>query len=233
VNYTEQIAWCKDFFVSMSIEGKTIVKIYGRASGINVMKVMWMAAELNLIFEHIEVGGSFGGTKTPEYLALNPTGTVPTVVDGDHAQWESNSCVRYLADREGATRWYPEDLHARGRANTWMDWAASSLHPQIFILFWQLIRTPERDRDQAAMETARQKLCDFWGILETQLAKYKYVAGEEITIGDIPAAVQAYRWHALDIERPVMPLFDAWYKRITERPAFQENVMLPLVYIGP
>ena len=86
-----------------------MLKIWGRASSSNVQKVLWCCAELDLPFERIDVGGTFGGNRDPEYLALNPNGLVPTVKDGDLIMWESNTICRYLASTRNGERIYPRD----------------------------------------------------------------------------------------------------------------------------
>ena len=72
-----------------------MVRVLGRANSINVQKVMWLAAEIGLDIDRLDVGGAFGGNDKPDYLAKNPTGRVPTLEDGDFVLWESNSIVRY------------------------------------------------------------------------------------------------------------------------------------------
>ena len=76
-----------------------MLKIIGRNTSSNVMKVLWACAELGLDFEREDLGGPFGGNDSPEYQALNPNGLVPTIVEDDFVLWESNSIVRYLAHR--------------------------------------------------------------------------------------------------------------------------------------
>ena len=77
-----------------------MLKILRRKTSSNVQKVLWCCDEIGLPFEREDIGGEFGGNKTPEYLALNPNGLVPTIDDGGYILWESNSCVRYLAGKQ-------------------------------------------------------------------------------------------------------------------------------------
>ncbi|MEK7245201.1 MAG: glutathione S-transferase N-terminal domain-containing protein, partial [Pseudomonadota bacterium] len=78
-----------------------MLKILGRKNSSNVQKVIWACDEMNLPFEREDIGGPFGRNKDPEYLALNPNGTVPTIVEDGFALWESNAIVRYLASTHG------------------------------------------------------------------------------------------------------------------------------------
>ncbi len=78
---------------------------WGRANSSNVMKVIWLLEEMRLPYERQDVGGAFGGTDTPDYLAMNPNGVVPTLVEDGFTLWESNAILRYLAAAtQAATR---------------------------------------------------------------------------------------------------------------------------------
>src|SRR5436190_18899489 len=70
--------------------------IWGRANSVNVQKVLWCLRELDLAYDRIDAGMAFGKNNEPAYLAMNPNGRVPTLVDGDYVLWESNSVMRYL-----------------------------------------------------------------------------------------------------------------------------------------
>ena len=143
-----------------------MLRVWGRNNSINVQKVMWTVGELGLPHERIDVGGAFGGLDTAEYGALNPNRRIPTVEDEDVVVWESNACVRYLAARYGAGRLWPEDVRRRAAADMWMDWQVSTLMPDMTVVFWGLIRTPEAERDypkiEAACPAARQHAGRSW-----------------------------------------------------------------------
>ncbi len=80
----------------MSNENESALKIWGRANSVNVQKVLWCCRELDLQFERIDAGMQYGRTTEREYLAMNPNGHVPTLVDDTFVLWESNSIMRYL-----------------------------------------------------------------------------------------------------------------------------------------
>jgi glutathione S-transferase len=205
-----------------------MLRVWGRNNSINVQKVMWTVGELGLEHERIDVGGAFGGLDTPEYGRLNPNRRVPTVEGEDVVVWESNACVRYLAARYGAGGLWPEDPGQRARADMWMDWQASTLLPDMTVVFWGLIRTPEAERDHAAIDAAARRLGATWRILEEHMASRHFVAGEALTIGDIPLGASCYRYYGLPIERPQLPNIERWYERLKERGPFREHVMLPI-----
>ena len=203
-----------------------MIKIWGRNTSSNVQKAMWAVGELGLAHQRIDIGGPFGKNKEPAYLAMNPNGLVPTLEEEDgFLLWESNSIVRYLAakhDKNGVIE--PKDLKARGLANQWMDWQLSVVGPAIFQAFWGLIRTAPEKRDMAAIKTSQDKTTDCMKILDAQLAKTKFVAGDAFSYGDIPVGVMCYRYHQLVPGRPATPHLDRWYGVISSRKAFQDHV---------
>lgn len=201
-----------------------MIRILGRASSINVQKVMWCAEEIGTAVQRVDIGGKFGGNNTPEYLAKNPMGLVPTLEDGDFVLWESNAIVRYLADKAGKKPWQPADAKVRGHADQWMDWYLTAMHPPMTVIFWQLIRTEPDKRDNKALAEATQKAAKLWAMLDGQLSTRPYLAGTEITIGDIPAGCSVNRWYTLDVERPKLVYLEAWYRRLKRRPAYAKHV---------
>jgi glutathione S-transferase len=205
-----------------------VLKIWGRVNSINVQKVLWCADELKLQYQRIDAGLQHGVVKEPWYLAMNPNARVPTIEDDGYVLWESNVIVRYLAAKYPAGGLYPAKLTARADAERWMDWCSSTLGASMTTVFWGLIRTEPEKRDLKAIAEATQKSGELFTMLDAWLARHLYIAGDEFSMGDIPAGCFAYRWLALPIERPALPHLDTWYKRLQQRPAFKKNVMLPL-----
>ncbi len=204
------------------------IRVYGRKNSINVQKVVWCCAELGVPFERIDAGGEFGGTATPEYRAMNPTGRVPTIDDGGFVLWESNAIVRYLAARYGMGSLCPRDERARAAADRWMDWQLITVWPALHPVFVGLIRTASAQRDHDAIEAARRRTAEHLTLLDAHLKNNSYMIGDMFSMGDIPLGVVAQRWFALDILRPALPSLAAWYRRLHERPAFAQHVALPL-----
>jgi len=205
-----------------------VLKIWGRGNSINVQKVLWCCAELDVPFERIDVGGPFGGNREPGYLRLNPNGLVPTISDGGFVLWEANVIVRYLAAKHGAGTLWPEDLAVRADADRWMDWQMGTLWAFMRPVFIGLVRTPPEERDRVSIEVARKKTAEAWSILDAHLADRDYVTRSSFTMGDIPLGATAYRWLQLEVEGPPLHNVRAWYERLRERPAFRAHVMLPL-----
>jgi glutathione S-transferase len=203
-----------------------MLKIWGRNTSINVQKVMWAVGELGLPHERIDVGGAFGRNNEPAYLAMNPNGLVPTLEEEDgFVLWESNSIVRYLAAKYGAGTLEPADLRARARASSWMDWQLTVASPALTPVFWGLIRTPPEKRDAAAIEAGKVKSTAAMKILDAQLGKAAFVAGDALSMGDIPVALVAYRFRRLVEERKGLDNLERWFAAIEQRPAFKQQVL--------
>lgn len=203
-----------------------MLKVWGRRSAFNVQKVMWLIGELGLEHEHIDAGGSAGGLDEPEFVAMNPHGRVPVIDDDGTIVWESHTILRYLAARYGAGTFWADDPATRAQAEQWMDWSQTSLQPAFMDLFWGYYRTPEAERDTARVERASAQCVEDYRLLESQLNDRFFLAGDGLSLADIPAATSLHRYLALDLPRPDLPLIEAWYARLAERPAYRDHIML-------
>ena len=204
------------------------IKLYGFTASHNVQKVMWACAELDLDFERLEIAGKAGGTDTAQFLAMNPNRRVPVIEDGELVLWESHAILRYLAATYGVGTLWQEDPRIRARADRWMDWQLSTISEPMRICFWGLIRTPPEKRDMAAIKKAAEDAGRLFGRLDGWLEGRKYVAGQHLTMGDIPVGCFVYRWYALDIERPELKNVRAWYERLGTRPGYAKHIMIKL-----
>ncbi|MFY9692643.1 MAG: glutathione S-transferase family protein [Xanthobacteraceae bacterium] len=202
-----------------------MIKIWGRKTSSNVQKVMWAVGELGLPHERTDVGGPFGKNGEPAYLAMNPNGLVPTLEEEDgFLLWESNTIVRYLAAKYKSTILEPADLKMRALAQKWMDWQLSVCGPAITPVFWGLIRTPPEKRDHGAIEAGKKNTTAAMQMMDAQLAKTAYLAGDGFSYGDIPVGIMAYRYRQLVPDRPPLPNFERWYAALSERKAFKDQV---------
>lgn len=202
-----------------------MIKIWGRKTSSNVQKVMWAVGELGLPHERTDVGGPFGKNGEPAYLAMNPNGLVPTLEEEDgFLLWESNTIVRYLAAKYKSTILEPADLKMRALAQKWMDWQLSVCGPAITPVFWGLIRTPPEKRDHGAIEAGKKNTTEAMQMMDAQLAKTAYLAGDGFSYGDIPVGIMAYRYRQLVPDRPPLPNFERWYAALSERKAFKDQV---------
>lgn len=204
-----------------------MLKVYGRRNSSNVQKVMWLIGELDIPHEHIPAGGSFGGLDSPEFLSMNPQGKVPVIDDGGTVIWESHTILRYLAAKHGTPKFYSNDPAERAGYERWMDWSQCKLDRDFISgVFWGYYRAPEDQRDMDKVNIHIENCAAHMRLLDGVLEDQAYLGGDKFGLADIPAGSNLYRYFNLDIERPDVPNVERWYRSLTERPAFQEHVML-------
>lgn len=192
-----------------------MLKVYGRSDSSNSAKVYWLLDEIGQDCERIDCGGKFGGNDQPGYLAMNPNGKVPTVVDGDLVVWESNAILRYIATRYNAIALWPEGVAERASIDKWMDWSATTLTPPLGRL---------RKAMKAGEELATTPVFAAFGLLDKHLADNKYIAGNKFSIADIAVGANIHRWTLLSIEKPELKNVIDYHQRLLERPAFVSRI---------
>lgn len=202
-----------------------MLEIWGRPYSSNVIPVIWTANELGLDYTLQLAGGSFGKLDTEAYGKINPNRMIPSIRDGDFALWESLAIVRYLCDRYGAGTLSPADPQMQAIADQWMEWSASCAFMPVIYLFFATVRTQPAERDPAKIASLNKEAHDALTILDRHLADRPYVCGDEFTMGDIPIGCVVYRYFNVEVERPALPHVEAWYDRLTTRPAYQDHVM--------
>jgi glutathione S-transferase len=204
-----------------------MMRLWGRKSSINVQKVIWCLAELGLEegrdFEQIDAGLHFGKNRTPEFLALNPNGLVPTLEDGELVLWESNTILRYLAHQHDQAKRFPTDIASQYQSEKWMDWQVGTIWPTLRVAFLGLTRTPENERNYPGIQKAYEDTNQLMALLDQQLAEHKYCSGNAFHIGDIPLALCVNRWILLNEAfpdqtgpRPALHNIDTWMKRLKD-----------------
>ena len=199
------------------------MKLLGRLTSINVRKVMWTAAQLGLALEREDWGAGFRPTQDPDYLALNPNGLVPVLIDGDFALWESNSICRYLAGQQGDTGLLPAQLQARARVEQWMDWQAGELNNSWRVAFMALVRGQPAAPEAIAASVAGWNR--HMAMLDAQLQRTgAHVCGDAFTLADVVLGLSAQRWLNAPIERVALPAVAAWMQRLSARPGFADFV---------
>jgi glutathione S-transferase len=200
-----------------------MLRVLGKATSINVRKVLWTCAELGIPFEREDWGGGFQSTAAPDFLALNPNAMVPVIVDEGFVLWESNTICRYLgasygnADAPGAL--LPAAPAARARVEQWMDWQATELNNAWRYAFMALVRGSRAHMDPLQVEHSIAAWNRSMGILDGQLDKTgAFAAGAAFTLADIVLGLSLNRWLMTPIERPAYPALAAYAERLRGRP---------------
>lgn len=194
-----------------------MLKVLGRVTSINVRKVLWALDELGLAYEREDWGLPLRDPKVPEFLALNPNGQVPVLVENGFVLWESNAILIYLAEREGAL--LPDQLEQRALALQWLGWQASELNPPWGYAVNALIRrTPGYD-DPAKVADSMAKWGAKMAILEAALAGGTVYIGNGFSIADIALGLSVHRWMSVPAEKPDLPAVADYYERLMSREA--------------
>jgi glutathione S-transferase len=192
-----------------------MLRILGKASSINVRKVLWTCEEVGLPHERYDQG--------PE-LAFNPNGLVPVIVDGDFVLWESNTILRYLAGRYGSAALLPHEPRARAEVEKWIDWQATEFNSAWRYAFMALVRRNPAFDDPRRIAASLNDWTRMLAILDDRLAATDaFVAGDGFTLADIPIGLSVNRWFLTPIERPSFPAVAAYYQRLGVRPAFLQH----------
>lgn len=194
------------------------VKILGRITSSNVRKVLWTADLCGFAYEHEVWGQPHRDPKVPEFLALNPNGTVPVIVEGDYVLWESSAIMRYLAGSRGSELW-PVDGRERGLVDQWLTWQATELLPSwLYAVSALQARNPAFD-DPAKIADSIAKWSARMRMVEAQLgAGGGFVANGRMSLADIAMAISAHRWFGTPFDRPALPALAEYYSRLKETP---------------
>jgi len=195
--------------------------IWGRPNSLNVHKVLWLAAELELDFKHINAGQQYGIVDTEQFKEINPNGLVPAIQDGSINLWESNTILRYLTEVYGANSIWIADPKARFSAEKWIDWYGTTVLPVFAVVFSNLVRLTEDKRDLNAVKLAVPKLEKILDIADQALAQAPYLSGPQFGVADIPLALAVHHWFRLDIDRQHEHAhLKSWIEKIRSRPHF-------------
>jgi len=193
------------------------LKIVGPLVSINVRKVLWTCAELDLPFEHTE--------SDPALRAKNPNNLIPVIQDGDFVLWESNAICRYLARKQPARTLLPSDTAAQALTEQWMDWQATELNSSWRYSFIALVRKAPTHTDPAAIAASVASWNANMRILDAHFAQGgQFVTGEFFTLADVLLGLATHRWLHSPIERPHLDAVLAYYQRLSVRPAFRAHV---------
>jgi glutathione S-transferase len=206
------------------------MRLHGFPPSPNTWKVRAVAAHLGLPLELQFVDLTKGAQRTADYLALNPTGRTPTLVDGNFVLWESTAIMHYLAERKANTLW-PSDARTRADIMRWQSWhlqhwSKDACEPLIFQRLVKKIMNigaPE----PAAVEKGTEAFNREAGILDARLAKQPYLVGTGLTLADFSVAAPLF--YIKEAEMPVAPYAHLrdWFARVSALPAWRDTAPTP------
>jgi glutathione S-transferase len=199
------------------------LQIYGIART-RAFRALWVAKEVGIDYEHLPIEIGDAGAKTPEFLAINPNGRLPVIVDGDFVLFESLAITLYLAKKHSPGKLYPGTLEGEARAWQWTLWALTEVDRGVNIWSLHAVRLPPAERDAAKRDEALKVIARPFQILDAAVATQPYLLGDAFTVADLNVAAVISR--ATEMDLLAVPNLKAWLMRCLERPAAREALAL-------
>ena len=198
-----------------------MLKIYGKKPT-RIVRCLWALEELGLPYELVSTDFLAGETRTPEFLALNPMGKVPVLVDDDFILTESTAINAYLAAKASPTPLWPKDIQTSARILQWTSWAITEVEFHFTSLIREIRRAGAVDAqpDAAVVGACMASIGDLFAIFDAELAQTPYLIGDEFTMADINVAFIASGLSAR-LDMALYPHVSDWLDRCTARPAWQ------------
>jgi glutathione S-transferase len=203
--------------IGIALSWRGSMKLYEFAPTRSI-RARWTLQELGVPFDAVAVNLTAGEHKKPEFLAVNPAGKVPVLVDGDKVLTESIAIVVYLADKYPGKGFMPPDLAARGQVMRWLLFAATELEQPLWRIAKHSFIYPEDKRLPADIALAREEFAPMADVLERHLAGREFAVGEDATVADF---VLGYTLDWADIGGLLagFPRLQAYVERLYARPA--------------
>jgi len=195
------------------------LRIYGVART-RAFRVLWMAKELRLDYDHLPIEIRGANPNTQDYLKLNPNGRLPTIEDDGFVLWESLAINLYLAKKHATGRLYPARLADEAKTWQWSLWAANEVERAVNIWSLHAVRLPPDERNPAALADALKVLGPPFKVLDAALAESGYLIDSDFTVADLNVAAVISR--AIDMDLSATPHLAAWLRHCLERPAARE-----------
>lgn len=200
------------------------MKLYNANFSPNARRVRAVALELGLDLEVIEVDLRAGGTRTDEFLAMNPNGKIPVLQDGDFVLWESRAINSYLASKKPQAGLYPDDAKARAIVEQWSNWQAIHLGPSMQKVSFEKFMKEKfgmGEPDQAVIDAESKNVEQFLAVLNIGLEGKDWIAGT-LSVADFAlASTFMYRVPA-GISLDAVPNVAAWIERLEARQSWQD-----------
>ena len=215
----------------MSNSNQGQLTIWGRANSVNVQKVLWCLRELDLAYERIDAGMAFGRNNEPDYLAMNPNGRVPTLVDGDFVLWESNSIMRYLVLAYApAIAALSASAETRAPAST-AGWTGRfrPCSRSIVRCSGRWCEPRSKQRDMVAIQKDADAEAVNGGSSTPSWRRGASSKAIDFTLADIALGAYARRWFGVEgITKPRLAHLERWFAQFAGRPGFQQFVAPPM-----
>jgi glutathione S-transferase len=201
----------------------SLLRIYGIART-RAYRALWVAMELGLDYEHLPIEIGDAGARSPEFLAINPNGRLPVIVDDGFVLFESLAITLYLAKKHSLGKLYPATPEGEARAWQWSFWAIAEVDRGVNIWSLHAVRLPPDARDAALREEALNVIAAPFKVLDAALTKSPYLLGNDFTVADLNVAAVISR--AIDMDLSATPNLKVWLTRCLDRPAARAALAL-------
>lgn len=198
------------------------MKLYAHPWSNAARRVQMLCEELGIPYTYETVDLMEGKQYTPEFQKLNPNSKVPAIDDDGYVLWESQTIMRYLADKHKAHTWYPTDLKARAQVEQWLDWNQTRLGPEAGKIMFNTHFAGDNRNDQS-IEDAKKWLLKILPVLNSVLETRAHLCGEQITLADLAIATNLAYLETCQYDLGIYPAAQRWYHAIKARPSFAKT----------
>lgn len=196
----------------------TKIQIYGPAQS-RAARALWICHELGIDFEHVPV--EMKDLKTPQFLAINPNGKAPAMVDGDLKLFESMAINTYLAQKHNKNGFWPASLADQARVSQWSFWGMLELERHLLTILADMFMTPPDKKNPKAVEDAKAALQKPLKVLEEALKGREYLLGSGFTCADLNLASVMSWAKLIKFDLSAFPNVAGWLDRCLGRPSFK------------
>jgi glutathione S-transferase len=195
-----------------------MITLYG-ISASRAFRPLWMLEELGLAYEHVKTNFT-GDNKQPDYLAINPNGRIPALVDGETVLFESMAINLYLAEKYDGGLW-PKSTEDRGRALQWSFWVMTEVEKPLLEVLFHSVILPEDQREAAVAAAATEQLAAPLRVLDAALAGRDQLVGDAFGVADLNVASVLAWAQMARFDFSATPNVSRWLSACTSRPAAQ------------
>lgn len=198
------------------------MKLYGHPFSGNVRRVQMFCEECSIPYTYQTVDLMNGEQYSPAYLAINPNGKVPAIDDDGYVLWESQTILRYLADKHKKSQWYPTDLKERAEVDKWLDWNHTRLGPEVGKIAFNMLILKDKG-DQAKIKDGKKWLEKILPVMDNHLKRQPYLCGNQITIADLAAVTNLAYLEMCQYDLSPYSAVAKWYESMKKRPSFAKT----------
>ncbi len=198
------------------------MEIYGHfaSAPANQVRLAVSALGIDATYHHVDLQA--GEQKSPEYLAINPFGKVPAMVDGDFKLAESNAICRYLGGKVGGPM-YPDDPHQQAKVDQWMEFAVNHIRTNMSKVLFNRMFAPMMGLpvDESSLKEGQDFLDQYLPMVENQLADSTFITGDQMTLADIALIAAMEPFDQVQISLESYPHITSWRSGIMAQPFYQ------------